>query len=67
MKLEEKCTVDQPLGYIKIGNEHKVYRLKKLLIDWNKPHVLGILHLGLLFERMFPETNVLTTYTLKKI
>ncbi|RVW61889.1 Retrovirus-related Pol polyprotein from transposon TNT 1-94 [Vitis vinifera] len=29
--LEEQVFVEQPLGRIKIGNEHKVYRLKKAL------------------------------------
>ena len=29
--LEEQVFVEQPLGYIKIENEHKVYRLKKTL------------------------------------
>ena len=29
--LEEQVFVEQPLGHIKIGNEHKVYRLKKAL------------------------------------
>jgi hypothetical protein len=29
--LEEQVFVEQPLGHIKIGNEHKVYRLKKSL------------------------------------
>jgi hypothetical protein len=29
--LEEHVFVEQPLGHIKIGNEHKVYRLKKAL------------------------------------
>ena len=29
--LKEKVFIDQPPGYVKIGNEHKVYRLKKAL------------------------------------
>lgn len=29
--LEEHVFVDKPLGYIKIGNVHKVYRLKRAL------------------------------------
>jgi hypothetical protein len=29
--LEEQVFVEQPFGHIKIGNEHKVYRLKKAL------------------------------------
>lgn len=29
--LEEQVFIDQPPGYIKAGNEHKVYRLKKAL------------------------------------
>ena len=29
--LEEQVFVDQPYGYIKIENEHKVYRFKKAL------------------------------------
>ncbi|KZV47100.1 retrovirus-related Pol polyprotein from transposon TNT 1-94, partial [Dorcoceras hygrometricum] len=29
--LEEQVYIDQPPGYIKIGNEHKVYKLKKAL------------------------------------
>ena len=29
--LEEQVFIDQPPGYVKIGNEHKVYRLKKAL------------------------------------
>ena len=29
--LEKQVFVEQPLGRIKIGNEHKVYRLKKAL------------------------------------
>jgi hypothetical protein len=29
--LEEQVFIDQPPGYVKFGNEHKVYRLKKAL------------------------------------
>ena len=29
--LEEQVFIDQPPGYVKIGNEHKVYKLKKVL------------------------------------
>jgi len=29
--LEEQVFVEQPLGHVKIRNEHKVYRLKKAL------------------------------------
>jgi Reverse transcriptase (RNA-dependent DNA polymerase) len=29
--LEEEVYVEQPLGYIKFGKEHKVLRLKKAL------------------------------------
>ena len=31
--LEEQVFVEQPLGHVKIGNEHKVYRLKKALYE----------------------------------
>ena len=27
--LQEDVFIDQPLGYVKLGNEHKVYKLKK--------------------------------------
>ena len=29
--LNEQIFIDQPLGYVKVGNEHKVYKLKKAL------------------------------------
>ena len=29
--LEEQIFIDQPLGYVKLGNEHKVYKLKSTL------------------------------------
>ena len=31
--LDERVLIDQPLGYIKVGNEHKVYKLKKALYE----------------------------------
>ncbi|KAL0546984.1 hypothetical protein IC582_016904 [Cucumis melo] len=35
-ELQEKVFVDQPLGYVKVKDEHKVYRLKKALYRLNQ-------------------------------
>jgi len=41
--LNEQVFAKQPPGYVKIGQEHKVYKLKKTLYgDLSKPHKVGI-------------------------
>jgi hypothetical protein len=35
--LKEKVFIDQPPGYMKLGNEHKVYKLKKALYGLKQP------------------------------
>lgn len=43
--LEEEFYVEQPLGYKKKGEEHKVYRLKKALYGLKQTPELGIVEL----------------------
>lgn len=41
-ELNEEIFVEHPYGYMKNGNEQKIYKLKKALIDLSEHLVLGI-------------------------
>jgi hypothetical protein len=41
-ELNEEVFTEQPCGYVKKGCEQMVYKLKKVYMDLNKLHELGI-------------------------
>jgi len=63
--LNKHVFVKRPLGYVKIGQVHELYKLKKgLYTNLSKPHELGIVVSKLIFSKMFFRNVVMSTHFL---
>ena len=51
--LQEHVFVDQPLGYVRLGNEHKMYKLKKALYGLKSSESLVVPSRHLFFKGRF--------------